>query len=87
MKCPRCGINGDRVLETRTSQAGSIVRRRREESVARMVDHNKLTTQEKIQKTEKRRGHSAREIGRLKTLLIHEKHHSKKPKKKLAKGS
>ena len=30
MKCPRCGEDGDRVLETRTSQAGSVVRRRRE---------------------------------------------------------
>jgi len=30
MKCPRCGKDGDRVLETRTSQAGSVVRRRRE---------------------------------------------------------
>lgn len=30
MKCPRCGEEGDRVLETRTSQAGSVVRRRRE---------------------------------------------------------
>jgi transcriptional repressor NrdR len=30
MKCPRCGKDGDRVLETRTSQAGSVVRRRRQ---------------------------------------------------------
>jgi len=30
VKCPRCGKDGDRVLETRTSQAGSVVRRRRE---------------------------------------------------------
>lgn len=30
MKCPRCGYNHDKVLETRTSQAGSVTRRRRE---------------------------------------------------------
>ncbi len=30
MKCPRCGKDGDRVLETRGSQAGSVVRRRRQ---------------------------------------------------------
>jgi transcriptional repressor NrdR len=30
MKCPRCGKDSDRVLETRISQAGSVVRRRRE---------------------------------------------------------
>jgi transcriptional repressor NrdR len=30
MKCPRCGKDSDRVLETRTSQAGSVIRRRRE---------------------------------------------------------
>lgn len=30
MKCPRCGKDGNRVLETRTSQAGSVVRRRRQ---------------------------------------------------------
>jgi transcriptional repressor NrdR len=30
MKCPRCGKDSDRVLETRNSQAGSVIRRRRE---------------------------------------------------------
>jgi transcriptional repressor NrdR len=30
MKCPRCGKDGDRVLETRMPQSGSVVRRRRE---------------------------------------------------------
>lgn len=30
MKCPRCNQDGDRVLETRMPQSGSVVRRRRE---------------------------------------------------------
>lgn len=30
MKCPRCGKDSDRVLETRNSQAGSVIRRRRQ---------------------------------------------------------
>ncbi len=46
MKCPRCGKNSDRVLETRTSQAGSVVRRRRECSKC----HFRFTTYETIER-------------------------------------
>ncbi len=46
MKCPRCGADGDRVLETRTSQAGSVVRRRRECSNC----HFRFTTYETIER-------------------------------------
>jgi transcriptional repressor NrdR len=45
MKCPRCGTDGDRVLETRPSQAGSVVRRRRECSKC----HFRFTTYETIE--------------------------------------
>jgi transcriptional repressor NrdR len=46
VKCPRCGIDGDRVLETRTSQAGSVVRRRRE----CLKCHFRFTTYETIER-------------------------------------
>ena len=46
MKCPRCGKDSDRVLETRTSQAGSVVRRRRECSSC----HFRFTTYETIER-------------------------------------
>ncbi|UCG91091.1 MAG: transcriptional repressor NrdR [candidate division WOR-3 bacterium] len=46
MKCPRCGRDGDRVLETRTSQAGSVVRRRRECGEC----HFRFTTYETIER-------------------------------------
>lgn len=46
VKCPRCGIDGDRVLETRTSQAGSVVRRRRECGNC----HFRFTTYETIER-------------------------------------
>ena len=46
MKCPRCGKASDRVLETRTSQAGSVVRRRRECSKC----HFRFTTYETIER-------------------------------------
>ena len=46
MKCPRCGKDGDRVLETRTSQAGSVVRRRRECSKC----HFRFTTYETVER-------------------------------------
>ncbi|HEC79055.1 MAG TPA: transcriptional repressor NrdR [candidate division WOR-3 bacterium] len=46
MKCPRCGQDGDRVLETRTSQAGSVVRRRRECTAC----HFRFTTYETIER-------------------------------------
>lgn len=46
MKCPRCGKDGDRVLETRTSQAGSVVRRRRECGEC----HFRFTTYETIER-------------------------------------
>ncbi len=46
MKCPRCGKDGDRVLETRTSQAGSVVRRRRE----CIKCHFRFTTYETVER-------------------------------------
>lgn len=46
MKCPRCGRDSDRVLETRISQAGSVVRRRRECSKCRF----RFTTYETIER-------------------------------------
>jgi transcriptional repressor NrdR len=46
MKCPRCGKDGDRVLETRASQAGSVVRRRRECGEC----HFRFTTYETIER-------------------------------------
>lgn len=46
MKCPRCGKDSDRVLETRASQAGSVVRRRRECSKC----HFRFTTYETIER-------------------------------------
>lgn len=46
MKCPRCGTDGDRVLETRGSQAGSVVRRRRECGNC----HFRFTTYETIER-------------------------------------
>ncbi|MBA7517572.1 Transcriptional repressor NrdR [subsurface metagenome] len=46
MKCPRCGKDGDRVLETRTSQAGSVIRRRRECGDC----HFRFTTYETIER-------------------------------------
>jgi transcriptional repressor NrdR len=46
MKCPRCGKEGDRVLETRTSQAGSVVRRRRE----CIKCHFRFTTYETVER-------------------------------------
>jgi transcriptional repressor NrdR len=46
MKCPRCGKDGDRVLETRASQAGSVVRRRRECGKC----HFRFTTYETIER-------------------------------------
>ncbi len=46
MKCPRCGTDGDRVLETRASQAGSVVRRRRECGAC----HFRFTTYETIER-------------------------------------
>lgn len=46
MKCPRCGKDGDRVLETRTSQAGSVVRRRRECGTC----HFRFTTYETVER-------------------------------------
>ncbi len=46
MKCPRCGKEGDRVLETRASQAGSVVRRRRECGNC----HFRFTTYETIER-------------------------------------
>ena len=46
MKCPRCGKDSDRVLETRPSQAGSVVRRRRECSKC----HFRFTTYETIER-------------------------------------
>jgi transcriptional repressor NrdR len=46
LKCPRCGKEGDRVLETRTSQAGSVVRRRRECTKC----HFRFTTYETVER-------------------------------------
>ena len=46
MKCPRCGKDSDRVLETRTSQAGSVVRRRRECGKC----HFRFTTYETVER-------------------------------------
>lgn len=46
MKCPRCGKEGDRVLETRGSQKGSVVRRRRECGSC----HFRFTTYETIER-------------------------------------
>ena len=46
MKCPRCGKDSDRVLETRTSQAGSVVRRRRECTKCRF----RFTTYETVER-------------------------------------
>ena len=46
MKCPRCGQDSDRVLETRTSQAGSVVRRRRECNTCRF----RFTTYEAVER-------------------------------------
>lgn len=46
MKCPRCGQDSDRVLETRTSQAGSVVRRRRECTTCRF----RFTTYEAVER-------------------------------------
>ncbi|UCD19837.1 MAG: transcriptional repressor NrdR, partial [candidate division WOR-3 bacterium] len=43
---PRCGKDGDRVLETRTSQAGSVVRRRRE----CIKCHFRFTTYETVER-------------------------------------
>jgi len=61
--------------------------RRREEAETRMEEHLKLTIPERIKKAESRRGNSVREIGRLQNLLVKKKHHGKKSKKKVAKGS
>lgn len=46
MKCPRCGKDSDRVLETRNSQAGSVIRRRRECTKC----HFRFTTYETIER-------------------------------------
>lgn len=46
MKCPRCGTDSDRVLETRGSQAGSVVRRRRECTKCRF----RFTTYETVER-------------------------------------
>jgi len=46
MKCPRCGKDSDRVLETRPSQAGSVVRRRRECTKCRF----RFTTYETVER-------------------------------------
>jgi transcriptional repressor NrdR len=46
MKCPRCGKDSDRVLETRPSQAGSVVRRRRECTKC----HFRFTTYETVER-------------------------------------
>lgn len=46
MKCPRCGKDSDRVLETRTSQAGSVIRRRRECGKC----HFRFTTYETVER-------------------------------------
>jgi transcriptional repressor NrdR len=46
VKCPRCGKDSDRVLETRTSQAGSVVRRRRECTKC----HFRFTTYETVER-------------------------------------
>lgn len=46
MKCPRCGKDSDRVLETRASQAGSVIRRRRECSKCRF----RFTTYETVER-------------------------------------
>jgi transcriptional repressor NrdR len=46
VKCPRCGKDSDRVLETRTSQAGSVVRRRRQCGTC----HFRFTTYETIER-------------------------------------
>ncbi|MCX7994287.1 MAG: transcriptional regulator NrdR [candidate division WOR-3 bacterium] len=46
MKCPRCGYNRDKVLETRASQAGSVTRRRRE----CLKCHFRFTTYETVER-------------------------------------
>ncbi len=46
MKCPRCGHNRDKVLETRASQAGSVTRRRRE----CLKCHFRFTTYETVER-------------------------------------
>ncbi len=46
MKCPRCGHNRDKVLETRGSQAGSVTRRRRE----CLKCHFRFTTYETVER-------------------------------------
>jgi len=46
MKCPRCGQNRDKVLETRASQAGSVTRRRRE----CLKCHFRFTTYETVER-------------------------------------
>lgn len=45
MKCPHCGSTEDRVLESRTNRAGTVIRRRRE----CLVCHNRFTSYEKIE--------------------------------------
>ncbi len=47
MKCPYCGSDDDRVLDSRLAQAGEAVRRRRECAVC----HKRFTTYEYVERT------------------------------------
>lgn len=47
MKCPRCGANDDRVVDSRESGEGQVIRRRRECSVC----FHRFTTYERIETT------------------------------------